>query len=120
MPHPSFSEFNNLIFHLIESFKEDIEENKDEYENWEEQYEDFLNYRINDDCAWAYFGFVTEFNTNEICYMMKCFDDYNLEINWENTRDADLCNIIIHYAWMQEMDVIEEYGKKVWGIEEDS
>ena len=120
MPHPKFYQFNNLINHLFESFKEEIEENKNEYETWEEQYEDMLNYRINDECAWAYYGFELDFSASEICFMFQKFNLYDLEINWENTRDAELCNLIIYYAWLENMNDIEEYGKEVWGIEEDS
>lgn len=120
MPHPRFNNLADLITHLFQSFKEEIEEMKDEYENWEEQYEDMLDHRINDECAWAYYGFETSFNMSEICYMFQKFNDYDIEINWENTRDAELSNIIIYYAWLECENEIEEYIKEVRGIEEDS
>ena len=118
MPHPRFNKFNDLINHLFECFKEEIEEEKHEYESWEEQYENMLDYRINDDGAWAYYGFELDFNAREICFMMKCFNDYDFEINWDNTGDADLSNIIIYYVWRDCAEDIEEYGKEVWGITE--
>jgi hypothetical protein len=119
MPHPRFNNFHDLINYLFDSFKEEIEENKNEYESWEEQYEDMLNYRINDYAAWAYYGFELDFSASEICFMFQKFNDCDFEINWDNTRDAELCNLIIYYAWRDCAEDIEEYGKELWGITEN-
>jgi hypothetical protein len=115
MPFPRFHSFDELINHLCESFKEHIdEEDKYEYENWEEQFENLVHHNIHHECAWGIFGFEISFNTSEICYMFQKFNDYDIEINWENTRDAELSNIIINYAWLECENEIEEYIKELW------
>ena len=112
MPHPKFSRFYDLISYLFESFKEEIEENKEYYETWQEHYEDMLEHRINDDCAYAYYGFEIDFNASEICNMFNCFNDYDIEINWENTDKFQLHNTIIYYVWRDCNEDIEDCFKE--------